>query len=89
MESEKMCSKCGKNPAQNGQAWCRRCRSDHELTRQATQVEMEAAKWWTRGAEAMRLQLARPLACAPGAKIDAWETARWMMDQPVPSRPTE
>ena len=50
---------------------------------------MEAAKWWTRGAEAMRMQLAKPLACAPGSMLEAQSTARWMMEQQVPPRPAE
>src|ERR1017187_9263171 len=90
MESTaKVCSKCKLNPASNGNPWCQPCRTAHAQKIKETEAEMIAVRWWTRGAEAMRLSLARPLACAPGSMIEAHSTAKWMMEQPVPPRPTE
>jgi len=80
----KTCSKCGENYASNGSPWCRKCRTEHEKTRQATLPERSMAKGWAAGVRAFREELARNLARRPGYTVECGALARYVMDFPAP-----
>ncbi len=83
-QEDRICSKCGKNPAQNGQRWCRQCRTEHEGGRQATQAEILQAKWFQRGAQAMREELRDVFVRHPVASFAGLEIARYIHEAPSP-----
>ena len=82
----KTCSKCGGGFASKNHAWCRKCRSEHESTRQATQEEMAAARWWAAGVRAFREEIARTFARRPGYTVECAAIAQYIMDFPAPKK---
>lgn len=86
MADARMCSKCKEKPAVNGQTYCRECRNKYQQEYEAAQAEMLGAKWFQRGAEAMRIQLRDAFACQPVGMFAGMEIARYIHEAPSPQR---
>lgn len=87
MESQaKTCSKCGKNPASNGNPWCQACRTEHARRTKETESLLVAVRNWNKGAEAIRYAMAHMLA-RPGVMYEGMALAKWMMEFQCPAYP--
>jgi hypothetical protein len=69
------CSKCGNNPAVEGQAWCLRCRANYQKERNLGLAAQSEAKGFARGVEAMVVTLADEFARFPGVPVKCDEVA--------------
>ena len=83
----KTCSKCEKNPASNGNAWCQPCRTENARKVKDLEAEMIGARNWIAGAKAIRLAMAQRLARGPGHMLEARSVAEWMMQFEIPDYP--
>ncbi len=88
MPDGKICSKCNVNPASKSDVWCKECRAEYQRTYSKDREERIADEYFVKGARAMQLAIARPLARgnAAFAMIQAGETANWVMGLDLPKR---
>lgn len=70
-----MCTKCGEEPAENGQSWGRKCLTESQRSRQNIVAEQLEGKAFAKGVQAAYLTLANEFDRFPGMWVTCDEVA--------------
>lgn len=84
---EKLCSKCGVQPATLKHDWCKACKAEYQREYTGTVVDVAERRGFQKGAEAMRQHLvAEFLKAPPTGLMRAGEIASFIAGTPPPQR---